>query len=203
MLKSSSRAVRSPREFRAPTMLDESPQDPLRTEQHTRSVVKTRHLTTRGLAGLLTTGASSEDMAPVLRHLLELCPACCRVHHRVCRIARDLRHWNYSLMIEEAREAPGLWRRLRRHGCQAGTGRVLTWRRSRDWPRTPKEPAVPRSTGGRVGGPCWAKGPAAQLRRMGCILERRKSGNGCRRRSWCWQPGSSRSIRQSAWGRLR
>jgi hypothetical protein len=70
------------------------------------------HLTFESLAELMTAAGGSQEVRAALGHLVAVCRACRRRYDALRRLGRDCRHWSYALMLDEARQAPGLWRRL-------------------------------------------------------------------------------------------
>jgi tetratricopeptide (TPR) repeat protein len=70
-----------------------------------------RHLTLEDLAQLLTTGPD-EEAQPVLHHLFAVCPTCRDAYERLRELSREVRYWDLTVALAEARQAPELWQRL-------------------------------------------------------------------------------------------
>ncbi|HVR08678.1 MAG TPA: hypothetical protein VMW75_11585, partial [Thermoanaerobaculia bacterium] len=71
-----------------------------------------QHLTVKVLAELMTAASGLDDLHPLLDHLFALCPSCHKSYDKLRQLTREFRHWDYALVVAEAREAPALWRRL-------------------------------------------------------------------------------------------
>jgi len=61
---------------------------------------------------MMTGASSAEELQGVIDHLIAVCPPCRRTYGQLRRLTREVRHWNYSLVVAEAEQAPALWQRL-------------------------------------------------------------------------------------------
>jgi tetratricopeptide (TPR) repeat protein len=71
-----------------------------------------RHLSLPALARLSMNRMDDEDARQVAAHLAVVCPGCQAVYDQLRQLRREVGHWDDVLVVQEAADAPDLWRRL-------------------------------------------------------------------------------------------
>jgi tetratricopeptide (TPR) repeat protein len=71
-----------------------------------------RHLSLAALARLNMNRMDDEDAHRVVAHLAGVCPGCQAIHDELQQLRREVGHWDDVLVVQEAADAPDLWRHL-------------------------------------------------------------------------------------------
>jgi tetratricopeptide (TPR) repeat protein len=69
-------------------------------------------VTLQSLAKLMTTAGASEEVDELMQLLLELSPPTKRSYVKLQQLSREFLHWDFTIVLEETRQAPALLRRL-------------------------------------------------------------------------------------------
>jgi tetratricopeptide (TPR) repeat protein len=92
-----------------------------------------RHPTVEALAELMTAASGSDELRQLLDHHMAVCLPCRRRYQKVLGLAREFGHWDYTVVVAEAKEAPALWHRLEALPYRKQLKAVETGERYQTW----------------------------------------------------------------------